>query len=92
MKKFAFAILIVGSLVGCSKFKQQRMEGVVAEYRGELITEEEINSLTEGLSAEDSARIADQYIRQWASNILVWNEAKTISNKEIERKYNEFFK
>ena len=90
MKKFAFAILIACALVGCSKFKQQRMDGVIAEYRGEFVTEEEIESLSEGLSPDDSARIADQYIRQWVTNMLVWNEAKALSNKEIERKVADY--
>lgn len=90
MKKFAFATLMVCSLLGCSKFKQQRMEGVIAEYHGEYITQEEMNSLTVGLSPEDSARVADQYIHQWVTNMLVWNEAKSLSSKEIERKVADY--
>lgn len=90
MKKVAFVLLIGCVLIGCAKFKHQRMDGAVAEYRGEFITQAEIASLTAGLDKEDSARVAERYIRQWATNILVWQEAKALSTKEIERKVADY--
>lgn len=90
MKKVALVLLIGFVLIGCAKFKHQRMDGAVAEYRGEIITQAEIASLTAGLAAEDSARVAERYIRQWASNILVWQEAKALNTKEIERKVADY--
>lgn len=90
MKKIAIIIIAFLALTGCSPFKQQRMDGVVAEYHGEVITQTEIASLTMGLSLEDSARVADQYIRQWVTNMLVWNEAKSLSSKAIEKKVADY--
>ena len=90
MKNITFILFAVCTLMGCSQFKQQRMDGVVAEYHGEVITQAEIVSLTAGLSSEDSARVAEQYIRQWVTNMLVWNEAKSLSSKDIERKVADY--
>lgn len=90
MKKIAIIIIAFLALTGCSPFKQQRMDGVVAEYHSEVITQTEIASLTMGLSSEDSARVADQYIRQWVTNMLVWNEAKSLSSKAIEKKVADY--
>lgn len=90
MKKFALILLFGSILMGCSQFKSQRMDGVVAEYRGEYVTQAEILALTAGLSKEDSARVATQYIRQWLTNILIWNEAKLLNTKEIERKVADY--
>lgn len=90
MKKLSLILLIAFALFGCARFKQQRMDGAVAEYRGEIVTHADIASLTAGLSSEDSARVAEQYIRQWATNILVWQEAKALNNKEIERKVADY--
>ena len=90
MKKLSLILLVACALFGCARFKQQRMDGAVAEYRGEIVTHAEIASLTSGLSSEDSARVAEQYIRQWATNILVWQEAKALNNKDIERKVADY--
>ena len=86
MKKTYFLLFVVCLCVGCTEFKQSRRNGIVAEYHNETITQEEIDALTIDLSPEDSARVAEQYIRQWATRLLVWNQAKNHSNKEIEKK------
>ena len=85
MKKIC-CLLVVLLCIGCTNFKHSRKDGVVAEYHGETITQDEIDALTIGLSPEDSAHIAEQYIRQWVTSLLVWNQAKNHNNKEIEKK------
>lgn len=90
MKKVVLVIMCCCIMLGCSPFKNQRTDGAVAEYRGEYVTHAEIAAMTAGLSAEDSTRVADQYIRQWLTNILVWNEAKTLNSKDIERKVADY--
>lgn len=86
MKKVCFLLLAISLVAGCADIKQPRRNVVVAEYHGEVITQAEIDALTTGLSPEDSARIAEQYIRQWATNLLVWERAKSLNSKEIEKK------
>lgn len=90
MKKSSLILLITTVLVSCTRFKQQRMDGVVADYRGEIVTNADIVALTSGLSSEDSARVAEQYIRQWATNMLIWQEAKALNTKDIERKVADY--
>lgn len=89
MKKISL-ILLCCALIGCAKFKEQRTDGAVAEYRGSIITQADISALTEGLSAEDSARVAKRYILQWATDLLIWEEAKSLNNKDIDRKVAEY--
>ena len=57
-------------LVGCHLFEEKRMLGTVAEYNGKAITYAQIETLTAGLSPKDSARVANEYIRQWAIDII----------------------
>lgn len=90
MKKVGIILALGCLLVGCAKFKQQRMDGVVAECHGETITQADIAALTAGLTSEDSVRVTEQYIRQWVTNILVWEEAKSLNSKEIERKVADY--
>lgn len=68
----------------CTLF-DKRDSGVVAEYDGHTITQADIRYITSGLSSEDSARVAEAYIRQWATNLIEYNEAKDVPNRELER-------
>lgn len=68
----------------CTLFGK-RSNGVVAEYDGQTITQSDIDYITAGLSSEDSARVADAYIRQWATALIEYNEAKDVPNKNIEQ-------
>ena len=61
------------------------MVGTVAEYNGRTITLEDIQLLTLGLSSADSMRVANQYIRQWATGLIEYDIAKDKTNKDIER-------
>ena len=72
-------------LCGCHVFEEKRMVGTVAEYNGKTITVEDIQLLTLGLSSEDSVRVVDQYIRQWATGLIEYDVAKDKTNKDIER-------
>ena len=76
--------------MGCARFAQQRArltgsETVVAElgqykmFRSEL---EDVTNMAETL--EDSAKMADAYIRQWATDILFYEKARAREDKAIE--------
>ena len=83
-RKIILLLYVLVMVCGCS-FVGKRSNGVVAEYDGQTITLSEIQQLTAGLSTEDSARVAESYIRQWATDLLEYNEAKDVANKNIER-------
>ncbi len=89
MQKVVLYVLI-WSLTSCTLFEQQRKSGIVVEYNGQTITEVEIDRLTMGLSTEDSARVAEAYIRQWAEDLLEYDAAKSGSDKAIERRVEDY--
>ena len=85
MKKYIILTTLVCVLYGCSLFEQKRHSGVVAEYKGKTLTYEEVQRQTIGMSTEDSARVAEQYIYQCAINMLEYDVAKDKHSKDIER-------
>lgn len=90
MKKYIILTTLVCVLYGCSLFEQKRHSGVVAEYKGKTLTYEEVQRQTIGMSTEDSARVAEQYIYQWAINLLEYDVAKDKLNKDIERMVEDY--
>ena len=64
-------------LSGCQYIQHRRqVSGAVAEVNGQYLYREELAHLTAGLTGEDSVRAADMFIRQWASDILLYDKAK----------------
>lgn len=90
MKKTTIVLLLLTLLVGCDRLDIKRLQGVVAECNGESLLATEIEALTLGLSAEDSAQVAEQYVHQWAINLLMKDVIRGNQNKEIERLVAEY--
>lgn len=90
MKKTTIILLVLTLLVGCDRLDIKRLQGVVAECNGESLLATEVEALTLGLSAEDSAQVAEQYIHQWAINLLMKDVIRGNQNKEIERLVAEY--
>ena len=90
MKKTTIILLVFTLLVGCDRLDIKRLQGVVAECNGESLLATEIEALTLGLSAEDSAQVAEQYVHQWAINLLMKDVIRGNQNKEIERLVAEY--
>lgn len=68
--------LMIGA-VSCSIFDRHRQSGVVAQVGNEQLTLSELDYITaNATSLEDSAIMAEQYIRQWAGEILLYQKAK----------------
>ena len=65
-------------LTGCQYLDRNRQQvGVVAELAGQTLTEEDLNPITRSaLTPEDSARYAEEYIRLWAEEILVYSNGE----------------
>lgn len=86
MKKEIIFIACITLLSNCTLFENKRnLSGVVAECKGRIITWAEIDHLTQGLSAEDSATLAEKYIYQWAIGILEYDIARDKTKKHIEQ-------
>ena len=83
---FIYAVLAgVGlSMAGCSLFTRKHQAGTAVELNGNYLYYTELNEITAGLSPVDSAIMADNYIRQWATEILVYDKAKDKTDKQIE--------
>lgn len=90
MKKTTIILLVLTLLAGCDRLDIKRLQGVVAECNGESLLATEIEALTLGLSAEDSAQVAEQYVHQWAINLLMKDVIRGNQNKEIERLVAEY--
>ena len=90
MRKFVVLLIVVPIMVGCTLFEQQRKSGIVVECNGHSLTQVEIAALTNGLRSEDSARVAEAYICQWAEDLLEYDAAKKVESKEIERMVEDY--
>ena len=84
MRKGIVVILCVVLFCGCAKFEQKRLSGVAVEYNSATVTYADLDALTYGLSSEDSARVADSYIQQWATSLIVYDRSKEIKSREID--------
>lgn len=87
MKKDSIILVVLAAMIllpSCSFFQTKHKAGTVVELNGNYLYEKDLQQITMGLQGEDSARLAEQYIRQWASDILVYDEARDRANAEIE--------
>ena len=85
MKKILYLSFLFACLTGCNYFQQQRQTGVIASIGQNILTLSDLDDMTRHAeSPEDSARIAEQYIRQWAIGILEYAEANDYTNPETE--------
>ena len=77
-------LLFCAVLSGCQWFEQKRMTGVAVALNGQYLYQSTLDSLSFGLLSEDSARVVEQYVKQWAKDILVYDKAKGAADKTIE--------
>ena len=78
------------ALLSCGWMEQQRKQAVVAECCGQTLTIGEIDALTRGMMPEDSIRVAEEYIRKWAMEILVYDKAIGVTDKRIESMVDDY--
>lgn len=84
-----FSRIIVLSLCllmvcSCAYVRKERARDIVAECCGKILTIGEIDQLTYGFTGEDSARMAEEYIRNWAIELLMYDNAHRATNRQIE--------
>lgn len=79
-------IILAGFLLcACTALEKKQQSGAAVELDGLYLYRSSLDSLTVGLNPEDSTRVAQQYISQWAKDILIYENAKSRTNREIER-------
>ena len=85
-KNILIHLLVAGFLLGgCTAFEKKQQAGAAVELNGQYIYYSTLDSLTLGLDSVDSARVCEQYIRQWAEDLLVYEEGeKRLSNTDRE--------
>lgn len=92
MKKGTIIIAAVACclLGGCQVLEKKQQVGAVVELNGHYLYRSTLDSLTMGMSSEDSARVAEQYIRQWAQDLLLYDNATVRSNAQIEAMVDDY--
>ena len=81
-------------LVGCQVLEKKQQSGAAVEINGHYLYRSTLDALTVGLSSEDSMRVAQQYISQWAKDILIYDAVNTgksnLASNEIERMVEDY--
>ena len=91
-------IAICGVLcVSCQKKKPEAdaLRQPLIEVEGRFLYQDELNAvIPQGISTADSAALADAFIRNWATNVLLYENAKrNVANEaEIEQMVEEYRK
>lgn len=71
-------------LSGCQALEKKQQSGAAVELNGRYLYRSTLDSLTLGMNSEDSLRAAQQYIRQWAQDILLYDATMSHTNAQIE--------
>ena len=83
-KTILFALVIGFLLSGCAAYEKKQQSGAAVDVNGHYLYRSTLDSLTLGMSSEDSLRTVQQYVSQWAKDILMYDKAKTHTNSAIE--------
>ena len=96
--KTILSILTIMLFTSCSYIeqyiKEHESEGVIVSIGDHHLYKEDIkNIVPQGTNSEDSTLIVDAYIRRWASNILILENAKrNVSNQSEINKMTEDYR
>lgn len=84
-------VLLAGFLLsGCAAYKKKNQSGAAVEVNGHYLYRSTLDSLTLGMSPEDSLRTVQQYVSQWSKDILLYDQAKRRTNAEIENMVEDY--
>lgn len=92
MKQIVSVLLAGFLLCGCTALEKKQQVGSVAEVNGRYLYRSTLDSLTVGLTGEDSIRVAQQYLSQWAKDLLIYDQAKGRANKDLDRMVEDYRK
>ena len=71
-------------LSGCAAYEKKNQSGAAVDVNGHYLYRSTLDSLTLGMSSEDSLRFVQQYVSQWAKDILMYDKAKVRTNSAID--------
>ena len=94
MKKIII-LALAGCLLGaCSALEKKQQAGAVVEVQGHYLYLSTLDSLTLGLNSEDSMRVAQQYMNQWAKDVVMYEEVRSkkadLGSSEIDRMVEDY--
>ena len=92
MKKLGIiGCIAAGLLLGsCTALEKQQKVGAAVEVNGQYLYRSTLDSLTVGLSSEDSLRMVQQYISQWTKDVLEYDKAKARTKSDLEKMVEEY--
>lgn len=73
-------------LNSCAAYEKKAQSGAAVEVNGRYLYRSTLDSLTLGLNAEDSLRVVQQYVSQWAKDELMYDESQKIATLNRESK------
>ena len=77
MKKIFICLSLAGFLLNaCTALEKKQQAGAAVEVQGHYLYLSTLDSLTLGLSGEDSMRVAQQFINQWAKDVVLYEEVQ----------------
>ncbi len=83
--------IAAGLLLGsCTALEKQQKVGAAVEVNGQYLYRSTLDSLTVGLSSEDSLRMVQQYISQWTKDVLEYDKAKARTKSDLEKLVEEY--
>lgn len=89
---YALTLLLISA--GCDALKKGEDRPVIAKAKGyQLYLDELISALPSGMSAEDSTSFANNYIRNWATQMLLLNKAELNlkeEDKDVSKQLEEY--
>lgn len=77
--------LIAIAIMGCDRFTRKHQVGTVAEVNGHSLYSSDLIEITRGLSGQDSIDAAEHFIRQWATEILLYEKSTADPDKQMEQ-------
>lgn len=88
-------IILTGLLLcSCQALEKKHQVGAAVDVKGRYLYRATLDSLTLGLNSEDSLRVTQQYISQWAKDELMYENALSHQSaavkKEIDRMVEDY--
>lgn len=81
----AYILLIGVCVTSCGIVDRNRQADAVVKVGNVVLTQQQLDEITRhATTAEDSAAMAEEYIRQWAGDVLFYEKASSRKNSEIE--------
>ena len=95
MKKTIICLTLAGFLLSaCTVLEKKQQAGAAVEVQGHYLYLSTLDSLTLGLSEEDSMRVAQKYINQWAKDVVLYEEVQSrkakLGSAEIDRMVEDY--